>query len=229
MEKVKAIFVSHEHTDHITGIPVLSEKYRLPVYITAGTLSQGRIPVSEQLIHSFTANIPVTIGNLSVTAFPKLHDAADPHSFTIAAGGIVVGVFTDIGFCCENVITRFKECHAVFLEANYDETLLMNGTYPVYLKKRISGGKGHLSNEQALQLFMQYRPSFMSHLILSHLSKNNNSPELVQELFDPHAGNTLITVASRYQETPVFTIGPGQSPYKKNLVTVITSSQLSLF
>lgn len=229
IEKVKAIFVSHEHTDHITGIPVLSEKYQLPVYITANTLKQGRISVKEQLVRSFTADIPLAIGGLLVTAFTKLHDAVDPHSFTISADGIVVGVFTDIGSPCENVIKHFKKCHAAFLEANYDETLLMNGNYPFYLKQRITGDKGHLSNEQALQLFLEYKSSFLSQLILSHLSKNNNTPELVQALFDFNAGNTAITVASRYKETEVFTIDCNIPLSKSKSSAITTSLQLSLF
>ena len=230
IEKVRAIFVSHEHTDHITGIPVLSQKYQLPVYITANTLLQSRISVKEHLVHSFTANIPLAIGGLLVTAFTKLHDAVDPHSFTISADGIVVGVFTDIGSPCKNVMEHFMKCNAAFLEANYDENLLMNGNYPFHLKKRIASDNGHLSNDQALKLFLEYKSSFMSHLILSHLSKNNNTPELVQALFDLNAGNTAITVASRYKETAVFNIDGSNIPLNKVKSSIVSNPlQLSLF
>ena len=84
--------------------------------------------------------------------------------------------------------------------------MLANGGYPYHLKKRISGGHGHISNVQALELFTKHRPAFMGHLILSHLSKNNNSPALVKELFEKHASGVRITVASRFEETPVFEI-----------------------
>jgi phosphoribosyl 1,2-cyclic phosphodiesterase len=84
--------------------------------------------------------------------------------------------------------------------------MLHNGHYPVHLKRRISGGKGHLSNRQALDLFLEHKPVFMSHLILAHLSKENNCPDLVQSLFAAHAGTTQVSVASRYQETPVYHI-----------------------
>jgi len=100
----------------------------------------------------------------------------------------------------------FHQCHAAFLEANYDEEMLEKGNYPIFLKNRIRGGKGHLSNRQALDLFINHKPDFMSHLLLSHLSKNNNSSELVQKLFDAHAGNIKIIVASRHQQTEVFYI-----------------------
>lgn len=93
-----------------------------------------------------------------------------------------------------------------FWRLNYDEDLLNQGNYPYYLKNRIRGGHGHLSNQQALALFAALKPSFMSHVLLSHLSKNNNCPVLVKKLFTPHANGTQIIVASRFEETPVYTI-----------------------
>lgn len=205
MEKVKAIFVSHEHKDHITGIPVLAKKYRLPVYITDSTRRHVRLLDYHQVI-AFSAYTPVQIGSLSVTAFPKLHDACDPHSFIVMSKSVKVGIFTDIGFACEHVIRHFKQCHAAFLESNYDEDMLKNGGYPYYLKKRISGDNGHLSNAQALNLVKTHKPSFMTHLLLSHLSKNNNCPKLVHELFTQHITDTKIVIASRFEETPVYFI-----------------------
>jgi phosphoribosyl 1,2-cyclic phosphodiesterase len=115
-------------------------------------------------------------------------------------------VFTDIGAPCKNLIRHFKNCHAAFLESNFDDIMLNEGNYPYFLKKRISGGNGHLSNTQALDLFKEHRPPFMTHLILSHLSKHNNCPILVQALFDEHAEGVKIVVASRFEETPVFCI-----------------------
>ena len=206
MHKVKAVFISHEHTDHISGLKVLSKKYQLPVYVTLATRRFGRLKLQEHLVTPFTAHEPVVIGNISITAFPKFHDAADPYSFIVSCNKIKVGVFTDIGTTCENLIHHFKQCHAAFLEANYDETMLENGSYPYFLKNRIRGGKGHLSNKQALELFTMHKPSFMSHLLLSHLSKNNNCPDLVKHLFDQHAGDVKMIIASRYEETAVFHI-----------------------
>ena len=211
MEKVKAIFISHEHGDHIAGIVVLARKFQLPVYITTLTVTNGRLPLEKTSIISFEAHKPVLIGGLSVTAFPKFHDASDPHSFMVSCKGVNVGIFTDIGIVCKQVIHYFQQCHAAFLEANYDEAMLENGSYPYHLKKRISGGMGHLSNTQALELFKTYRPSFMSHLLLSHLSKNNNDPLLVQSLFNKYAGNTQIIVATRYKETDVYPVQYGET------------------
>jgi len=206
IEKVKAIFISHEHTDHISGVELLSKKYQLPVYITGKTLSSGGLNIEQHLSMPFKAFETVAIGALQVMAFPKSHDADDPHSFVVSYNGINIGVLTDIGYACTNVVQYFKQCHAAFLEANYDEHMLATGGYPYHLKKRISGGQGHISNTQALNLFVQHRPAFMSHLILSHLSKNNNDPAIVQALFDKHAAGANIIVASRYAETPVYHI-----------------------
>jgi len=213
IENVKAVFVSHEHTDHVNGLPTLIKKYQIPVYITPLTMKHGGLIFEEKLIHTFVSHQPVIIDGLTIIAFPKFHDVSDPYSFVISCDDAFVGVFTDIGVPCRHVKKYFPQCNAAFLEANYDEEMLNNGTYPVYLKNRIRGGMGHLGNQQALELFVSYRSKFMSHLILSHLSKNNNSPELVQQLFDNNAGDVKIIVASRYQETDVFYID-GKSTLK---------------
>ena len=207
MDKVKAIFVSHEHSDHIKGIPVLAKKYQLPVYITQQTLQNGGLAISENQVMPFGAYEVVKIGDLSIEAFPKFHDACDPYSFMVSYKDIRIGVFTDIGRPCEQVIKYFKQCHAAFLEANYDEDMLNSSSYPYFLKQRIRGGMGHLSNKQALDLFTSFRSAGLSHLLLSHLSENNNCQELVEKLFLEHAGDTNIVVASRYEETPVYAVG----------------------
>lgn len=206
MQKVKAVFISHEHTDHIRGLHSLVKRHKLPVYITTPTLQFGRLYLDYDVTRNFCAHETIPVGDLRVTAFPKLHDASDPYSFTISYNNINVGVFTDIGLPCENVINHFKQCHAAFLESNYDDELLDKGNYPYHLKKRIRGERGHLSNKQALELFKRHRPSFMTHLLLSHLSQNNNSPELVEALFTQHADGVKMIVASRYEETPVYRI-----------------------
>ncbi len=205
IKNVKAIFVSHEHGDHIRGVSTLANKYSLPVYITSLTANNGPILI-KHLSKTFTAGEAVSVGSLKITAFAKQHDANDPHSFIISHNETTVGVFTDIGIVCKEVIHYFKQCHAVFLESNYDENMLENGRYPIHLKNRIRGGQGHLSNKQALELFLQHRPPFMSHILLSHLSKENNDPQLAADLFAPHARQYNVIVASRYKTSDVFTI-----------------------
>lgn len=209
---VKAIFVSHEHSDHITGVPGISKKYRLPVYITGATLANSNIPIEPQLVNDFKKNKPVKIGDLSVIPFRKSHDAADPHSFIVSGHGISIGIITDIGYACKQVIKYFGQCQAAFLESNYCTEMLANGNYPWHLQQRISSDEGHLSNAQALELFTNYRGTDLRLLILSHLSKNNNNPELVMSLFKKQADNTEIVVASRYVASPVFRIEGNAKP-----------------
>lgn len=226
MELVKAIFISHEHSDHIKGVEVISRKYKLPVYITQRTKISGGIEIDDELHQVFKAYESIEVGELLVTAFPKRHDAADPHSFVISGNGVNVGVFTDIGSECEHVTKNFKQCHAVFLEANYDHEMLSNGNYPIHLQNRIKSNHGHLSNEQALKIFVEHRSDQLSHLLLSHLSKDNNSPKLVHDLFTQHANNTEISIAGRDQETEVFFITG--KPHHFELVSNVGAGRANL-
>jgi phosphoribosyl 1,2-cyclic phosphodiesterase len=225
--RVKAIFISHEHSDHIRGVETLSKKYGLPVYITPATLRHGRLRLNKELVRTFTPYDEVAIGGLRIMAFPKQHDAAEPHSFVVKGdNNITTGVFTDIGTGCDHVVANFRACNAAFLECNYDDHMLETGSYPYHLKKRIRSDSGHLSNEQALKLFTEHRSEHLSHLLLSHLSKDNNSPALVQDLFSRHAGKTRVVVASRYNESEVFTI---TGKMDEGSVAAGSAAQMSLF
>ncbi len=207
IEKVKGIFITHEHTDHTRGVQVLSKKHGIPVFITPDTHKAGRLMIDLRHLNHFMAHQPIAIGDLLVHPLPKLHDGVDPHSFTVTFNDLTVGVFTDIGAACEHVVRHLRKCHAAFLEANYDAVMLDSGNYPLQLKRRIRGGKGHLSNKQALDIFTSFRSPDMKLLVLSHLSEHNNHPEIVRSLFSPYGSNgTRIEIASRHQESEVFVI-----------------------
>jgi phosphoribosyl 1,2-cyclic phosphodiesterase len=226
--KVRAVFVSHEHSDHIRGVEMVSKKWTIPVFISRETLQFSRLSLDKDLVRELPSRSVIGIGNLQITAFPKFHDAADPCSFIITNNQTTVGVFTDIGKICPELTKHFRLCDAAFLESNYDEKMLEEGNYPWHLKKRIRGGNGHLSNREALDLFLQHKPANLSHLVLSHLSKNNNSPELVQSMFDEHAGDTKIIVASRYQESMVYQVKAGKLSTISQTET-LRAPQLELF
>lgn len=231
VKKVKAIFVTHEHGDHIHGVSVLSRKHQIPVYITNTTFTRSSVRLREDLNKPFSAYVPVTIGGLTITAFPKFHDACDPHSFIVSGNNVTIGIFTDIGTPCHHVIDNFKQCHAAFLESNYDEDMLENGSYPYHLKNRIKGDQGHLSNRQAAELFINHKAEFMSHIFLAHLSRDNNRPAIVKKLFTSVAGHTQVIVASRDRETPVYHIRnlPAQLVRPVRLRHQLAKFQLSLF
>ncbi len=230
LNKVKAIFITHEHADHINGLSKIIKKYKIPVYLTKATRQSHLLAWSESIAINFQAYQPIAIGNLVVTAIPKFHDAYDPYSFLVSDGATTVGVFTDSGRVCDNLNKNFRLCNAAFIESNYDEEMLENGGYTLHLKNRIRGGLGHLSNTEALQLFLTHRPPFMSHLFLSHLSKNNNTPEIALSLFQQVAGNTNIVVAPRSGESEVYTInGESQAREKSHQLLPQKESQLTLF
>jgi phosphoribosyl 1,2-cyclic phosphodiesterase len=148
-----------------------------------------------------------------------------------------VGVITDIGRCCDEVVRQFSHCHAAFLESNYDADMLANGRYPAYLKQRIRGGEGHISNDEALALFVNHRSPAMSHLILSHLSANNNDPRIVEQVFRPHAGGVEVVVASRHEESRLYTVaaasatvaGKNRGQAIREALKPLKPSQLALF
>jgi phosphoribosyl 1,2-cyclic phosphodiesterase len=231
ISKVKAIFISHEHSDHIKGLTVFAKKHKIPVYISTATLKSSRLVLDANNTFSLNHLQHIQIGDLKISAFSKFHDAADPYSFTIECNEVRVGVFTDIGSVCDRLITHFKNCHAAFLEANYDTEMLENGRYPYFLKRRITSGHGHLSNAQALELFINHKAPYMSHLLLSHLSKDNNDPELVENLFKNVAGNTFVKVASRYEETALYYVSNTQNtPEAYNFdPSLYQPEQLNLF
>jgi len=226
LKNVKALFITHEHSDHIHGLPTICKKFRIPVYLSPATLAESRMQVDRSLVHGIPSHEPITVGDIQVTSFLKSHDARDPHSFLVSRSGVNVGVFTDLGHACENVIHYFGQCHAAFLESNYDEDLLEQGRYPYHLKERIKGDKGHLSNRQALELFKTHRAPYLSHLFLSHLSEDNNHPRLVQNYFSKDAGQTEIIVAGRKKETRLYHIR-NVLPVRRR--PVLGLEQLSLF
>lgn len=228
-ERVKAVFISHEHTDHIKGVEVFVKKFQVPVFITKATLQSARLQLDPHLVNSFSHEGAILIGKLKIIPFKKFHDACDPYSFVISENEVCVGVFTDIGTVCDQLKKYFSRCHAAFLETNYDEKMLETGNYPFHLKRRIRGGMGHLSNTEALDLFLSHRSGFLSLLLLSHLSKNNNSRDLVEELFTRYAGSVRVIVTSRDTETELFPVQEIQNTITISKKRFTVANQLTLF
>lgn len=201
---VKAIFITHEHTDHIKGLSVFAKKYQIPVYITKGSYEGSRLHLPQHLVHFIHPQSVTQIDEMTVYGIPKYHDAKEPCSFVVSDGEFNIGVLTDIGRICENVQHVIQHVDVLLLEANYDEEMLWKGRYSLFLKNRISGGWGHLSNQLALQLFSENKTDRIKHLMLTHLSGENNSIELVYHTFEQFADQLCLTIATREQETELF-------------------------
>lgn len=207
LKKVKGIFITHEHIDHVKGVEVIAMKHSIPVYMNRSTRNNCRLPIPEKQTVFIQNNETIEIGDLTITAFSKYHDAIDPVSFVVSSAGVNIGVFTDIGAVCDNVKKHFSLCQVAFLEANYEDHLLENGPYPYRLKERIRGDHGHLSNDQAYELFISHGSETLSHLLLAHLSQENNKPELALQKFNSHTHKTKVEIASRHEATPLHYFG----------------------
>jgi phosphoribosyl 1,2-cyclic phosphodiesterase len=179
---IKGIFVTHEHTDHIRGIEVLSRKYNIPIFINKGTLSNSFMDMGNFKI--MRTNKEIDFNGLKIFPFSKNHDASDPVSFLIKNGTKKISVITDVGICCENVIQSVQESDMIILESNHDLHMLKNGLYPYYLKKRIASKEGHLSNYEAALLVLEHGDKKLQHVLLSHMSLNNNTPEMALKTFN---------------------------------------------
>jgi phosphoribosyl 1,2-cyclic phosphodiesterase len=198
-QKIKAVFISHEHSDHLRGARAVGKRLNIPVYITAKTYEAAYKNIRPYFPRFFSPDTEITIGEFSVFAFLKNHDAAEPCSFRIEYRGKNIGVFTDIGEPCENVMFHLGCCDALFLETNYDDKMLWEGTYPYFLKKRIASEYGHLSNKQAYQLLENHAGENLKYVFLSHLSKENNTPESAFNEISPLQPRFEVRLTSRYE------------------------------
>ncbi len=202
--KIRAIFISHEHADHYRGVRVLSNHLNVPVYMSPVAFDKSWHPSRPSSITAFEPGDVVEVGNFTIHTFLKQHDAAHPCSFRIEHNGISVGVMTDIGEVCDNVKKHFAVCRAVFLESNYDEEMLWNGKYPWYLKNRVASGHGHLSNKQAVALLDEFGGDDLEVVFLSHLSADNNRPEIALNEFEPLKDRFAVRLTNRYAPAEIY-------------------------
>lgn len=177
--EINGILVTHEHIDHTSGVGVFSRKYDIPVIASKGTwdgMKIGKIEDKNKI--AFNKNEPMCIGGICVTPFDIPHDANQPTGFLIEKNGKKYAVATDMGYITDKVIDTLSGCAAVIIEANYDEQMLKNGSYPAVLKKRISGKSGHLDNRDTGVLASKLVKLGTKRIMLGHLSNENNSPEI---------------------------------------------------
>jgi phosphoribosyl 1,2-cyclic phosphodiesterase len=202
---LKALLITHEHTDHVKGVERLVRRHHLPVYLTAGT---GRSVDPDGVLPDvvpFACGREFRIGTLTVRPFSIPHDAGDPVGFTVTANGIRIGIATDLGQPTALVRDHLQGCRVLILESNHDPDMLKNGPYPWFLKQRIRGRTGHLSNQDSGRLLSDLVHTGLEHVILAHLSETNNTPQMALA----EAGRVLsgshvrLTAAAQGSPTPL--------------------------
>lgn len=206
---LKAIIISHEHTDHIKGAGILSRRYKIPVYGNKRTMAASEPSIKKTFeTRFFESGTPFFIDKIRINPFSISHDAADPCGFTIRTDRSKLGIATDLGIATALVKTRLKNCTGLVLEANHDPFLLESGPYPWSLKQRIKGRSGHLSNEEARDLLGEIAGNNLKNIILGHLSRENNCPDKAVFTVSQALKNLKSELLNACEEnpTPVFKI-----------------------
>ena len=190
IEDLNAVFITHDHADHIKAVGHLANDYEIQIYATEAVhiginrnycLTSKLPSTHQQIIHKTHT---VKLGDMCITPFDVPHDSSDCVGYRIEADDIVFCIITDAGHATESIRQQIGEANYLVLEANYDEDMLMMGPYPAYLKGRIKGDKGHLSNKESAQLVAEYASPALKQIWLCHLSEENNHPELARKTYE---------------------------------------------
>ena len=182
--ELTGVLITHEHTDHMAGLATLTKQLRLPVYASRGTGRQlcYRIAFLEELLRPVTPGEEFSVGGIDVESFPTSHDAAESTGFALSAGGRKAAVVTDLGYVTPEVLKGIRGADLLVCEANHDVEWLQSGPYPYYLKARILGDRGHLSNEAGAELAWTAVEGGARTVVLAHLSHENNTPARAHEV-----------------------------------------------
>ena len=194
--EIDAIFITHEHSDHIGCVTQLASRYNIPVWASSGTHAalqdmQSKLrtkqPTHSQLVPGFEALVRIAmdtclieVGGLQLKPFTVPHDAREPLQLTCSDGNTKLGILTDLGHPSRHVMEQLAGCNALLLECNHDSDMLSNSKYPAFLKARVGGDFGHLSNAQAADILRNLMHDKLRHVSAAHLSQQNNHPALAQ-------------------------------------------------
>ncbi len=210
--RIDALLLSHEHNDHVRGAAAVSRRLGCPVYANRATSTGARLlrAVPRGALVEFVTGSPFTVGCLEVTPFLLPHDAAETVGFAVSDGRMRAGFATDLGSVTLDVLAGLSGCDLVVLESNHDEAMLSDGPYPEFLKKRVSSPYGHLSNSDAAQLANSLFHDSMAHLVLAHLSRTNNHPDLpleaVRGALGPRCSRVTVTLGWQDRAGEVITL-----------------------
>lgn len=205
---VDAIVITHEHSDHVAGLPVLARRLRKPCYLThltAPAIDWGETPPA---LETFQAGAAFSIRDIEIQSFSIPHDAKDPVGFCFEAEGIRIGIATDLGYIPESVKFHLRRTDLLLLEANHDLDMLKVGPYPWSVKQRVMSRVGHLSNLSMSEYLCENLEGSTAHLVLGHLSEHNNHPEIVRlvatQSLESRGFTTRLSIAAQHQPSEVF-------------------------
>lgn len=204
LEDIDAMFITHEHGDHIGCAHALSLRHRIPVWMSQGTHAAIGLPDFDGLLHIARDGKAIDLGTLQLMPFAVPHDAREPLQLSCTDGSAKLGILTDLGHATPHVIAHLQACHALLLESNHDTELLAQSAYPPFLKRRVGGDFGHLSNSAAAAIACAVTHRGLKHLVAAHLSAKNNQPELVRDVLSKAlgCGSGDIVVAEPASGTP---------------------------
>ena len=181
-EDIDAVFITHEHGDHIGCAQTLSLRHRIPVWMSQGTHSAIGLPDLDGLLHIARDAKAIDLGGMQLMPFTVPHDAREPLQLSCTDGSAKLGILTDLGHATPHVMAHLQTCHALLLEFNHDTELLNQSVYPPFLKRRVAGDYGHLSNAAAAAIASAVAHDGLKHVVAAHLSAKNNRPDLVQDV-----------------------------------------------
>ena len=204
LEDIDTIFVTHEHADHIGCVKALALRYRIPVWMSRGTYAAMGMPNFDGLLHTAADGKAIDLGGLQVMPFAVPHDAREPLQLSCTDGAAKLGIATDLGHATSHVMAHLQACDALLLESNHDTDLLNQSAYPPFLKRRVGGDFGHLSNTAAADIACGLMHGRLKHLVAAHLSAQNNRPDLAQQVLSDALGCNRgdIVVADARSGTP---------------------------
>jgi phosphoribosyl 1,2-cyclic phosphodiesterase len=207
-ERLSAVLVTHEHSDHVAGLARLVRRYRVPVFATHCTAPALAWGDFTPTVETFQAGARLSVGDIDVHSFTVPHDAADPVGFCFHAEGIKIGLATDLGYITENVKVHLRGTHVLLLESNHDLDMLKVGPYPWSVKQRVMSRVGHLSNACMSDFLVSDWQPAAPNLVLGHLSEHNNHPEIVRlianQALERRALDARLIVAGRRQPADAF-------------------------
>jgi len=219
IDRIKAVFITHDHIDHIGSLTRLTKRYKIPVYCTEGTWkgilrNPKTFDVNPDMFVEVQPGETYMAGGFAVEAFTVSHDAHGPVGYHISNSVKSITLATDLGFIGDDAAKHLRNCDAMILESNYDENMLLSGSYPEHLKQRIHGPMGHLcNNDTSLFIADNYRPE-ISHIVLGHLSAENNTPDKALETLlstmkskGVQVNGTIIKALARGERSELYVLG----------------------